>query len=363
MSSRQRAQDHTAAANFGPRAQGHVERADRHTAAAGEGVSGALHGQGIETSTPFVVEGVCGVVHVAERGDAAVARIAAAQHGVVSRAQLVAVGLSRSAIAHRLSNGRLHRVHRGVYLVGHSVPTRFGLHVAALLSCGDGAVLSHRTAAALWEFADDPGAGIDVTVFGRDCGTRNGIRVHRVRRLDPSDQTRKSLLPITAPSRTLLDLAEAVPQRHLEQAVAEALIKRLTTEAKLKRLLDRTPGRRGTRALRSLLDDARGPALTRSEAERRLLALVRAGNLPTPETNAKLGPYEIDFLWRDAHLIVEVDGYAFHSSRAAFERDRARDADLQSRGYTVLRVTWRQLTDQPHAILVQIAQLLARTSS
>jgi very-short-patch-repair endonuclease len=322
-------------------------------------VRGELRGLGVEPTTSLVIDGVSGVVLVEERDDAAVARIAAAQHGVVSRAQLVAVGLGRSAIAHRLSNARLHRVHRGVYLVGHPVPTRFGPHAAALLSCGDGAVLSHQTAAALWGFADDQGPGIDVTVAGRDCGTRTGIRAHRVRRLHPSDRTRKSLLPITAPTRTLLDLAEAVPQRHLERAIAEALVRRLTTEAKLERLLEGSPGRRGSRALRSLLDQAKGPALTRSEAERHLLALVRAGNLSPPETNARLGPYEVDFLWRQARLIVEVDGYAFHSSRTAFERDRARDAELQRGGYGVLRVTWRQLTEQPHAVLVQIAQLLA----
>lgn len=287
------------------------------------------------------------------------AAVAAAQHGVISRRQLTAVGLGRSAIAHRVAQGRLHRLHRGVYLVGHEVPARLAPEVAALLACsGAGAVLSHRTAATLWGVGP-PTEGVDVTVVGRDCGRRAGVRVHRVRHLDTRDRALRERLPITAPARTLLDLAEAIPPRDLERAVAEALVKKLTTEPQLERLLSRSPGRRGTRPLRAILDQTKGPPITRSEAERRLLDLIRAGQLPAPRTNAKVGRYEVDFLWIRQRVVVEVDGYAFHSNRAAFERDRARDGDLQARGFAVLRLTWRQITDEPHRSLVRIAQVLA----
>jgi very-short-patch-repair endonuclease/predicted transcriptional regulator of viral defense system len=295
---------------------------------------------------------------VSERGDRALAVIAAAQRGVVSRRQLTAVGLGRSAIAHRIAKGRLHRLHRGVYLLGHAVPPRLAPEIAALLSCGDDAVLSHRTAAALWGIAS-PADHVDVTVVGRDCGRRCGVQVHRVRRLDLRDRALRDRIPITAPARTLLDLAETIPPPDIERALAEALVRKLTTEAQLQRLLSRSLGRRGSRALRTILSQSSGPALTRSEAERKLLDLIRAGRLPHPQTNAKVGRYEVDFLWARQRLIVEVDGYAFHSSRAAFERDRTRDGDLQAQGFAVLRLTWRQITEEPHPVLVHIAQLLA----
>jgi very-short-patch-repair endonuclease len=164
-------------------------------------------------------------------------------------------------------------------------------------------------------------------------------------------------MSVTAPARTLLDLAAMVPIRDLERAVDEARIRRLVRPRQLLDVLDRSPGRRGAGTLRRLLDG--DPTLTGSEAETRLLALLRAAGLPPTAVNARLGHYEVDFLWREQRLLVEVDGYAYHGTRAAFERDRARDADLQARGYRVMRVTWRQLVDQPEALIARIAQALA----
>jgi very-short-patch-repair endonuclease len=293
----------------------------------------------------------------AESGDAAIARIAARQYGVVTRGQLAAAGLGRGAIEHRVAECRLHRVHRGVYLVGHVVPPPFAREMAAVLACGDGAALSHHSAASMWSLPSLEAAGVDVTVAGRDPGDRPGIRVHRTRRLHPVDVRRCQRMSVTAPARTLLDLAAMVPIRDLERAVDEARVRRLVRPRQLLDVLERSPGRRGAGTLRRLLDG--DPALTRSEAETRLLTLLRAAGLPPTAVNARVGRYEVDFLWREQRLIVEVDGYAYHGTRAAFERDRARDADLQARGYRVMRVTWRQLVDEPEALIAHIAQALA----
>jgi very-short-patch-repair endonuclease len=318
-----------------------------------------MHGQGAPGHKPIAIQSVCGAVQVSERGDRGVAELAAAQRGVVSRGQLAAIGLGRGAIGHRVATGRLHRLHPRVYLVGHAIPPRLAPELAALLWCGGNAVLSHRTAAMLWGLIDGPVRGVDVSVKGRDCGRRAGIRVHRVRHLSRDSVAIREQLPVTTPTRTLLDFAEAVGPSDLERAVAEALTRRLTDEDALRQTAERAVGRRGGRALRDLLNEAGGPALTRSEAERRLLTLIRRSGLSTPETNVKLGRYEVDFLWRPQRLVVEVDGYAFHSSRSAFERDRAKDAHLQAAGYRTLRLTWRQLTEAPEVALANLATALA----
>jgi very-short-patch-repair endonuclease len=198
-----------------------------------------------------------------------------------------------------------------------------------------------------------------VIVPGRDPGRKPGIRIHRVKSLDARETRTRFNIPVTSPARTLLDLAATHPA-HVEQALGEAYAKRLATAKELLSLLDRHPRHRGTRALRALVEADRAPARLRSEAEARLLALIRKAGLPEPEVNVREGPYVLDFLWRAHRLVVEVDGFAFHSSRAAFERDRCRDADLVARGLRVIRVTWRQIIDEPEAILVRLAQALAR---
>jgi very-short-patch-repair endonuclease len=210
----------------------------------------------------------------------------------------------------------------------------------------------------MWAFMGEQRGDVDVLVTGRDPGYVAGICIHRARRIDERDLTRRHGLPLTAPARTLLDLAEVVPERQVEQALEGALRSRLVRDADIETLLVRSPGRHGCVVLRSLLARTHGPALTRSEAEERFLALVRAARLPPPETNVRVGGYEVDFLWRDARLVVEVDGFAFHSSRAAFERDRRRDAELQAVGFTVTRITWRQISDEPEAVLVRLASTL-----
>jgi very-short-patch-repair endonuclease len=233
--------------------------------------------------------------------------------------------------------------------------------MAAVLACGRGSVISHLCAGAIWELILGHNGDVDVTTTR--ARKRPGIRVHRTTQLDPRDVRMRGAVPVTSPARTLLDVAALLPRAKLERAVAEAGAKRLASRSDLLAQLDRCAARPGAGVLRALLDQQGGPKLTRSEAERRLLDLVRAAQLPLPRVNERVGAYEVDLLWADTRVIVEVDGYAFHSSRTAFERDRRRDADLSARGFSVIRVTWRQIVDEPAVVVARISAALARASS
>jgi Transcriptional regulator, AbiEi antitoxin len=251
-------------------------------------------------------------------GDPAIARLAAAQHGVVTRAQLLSGGMSGRAIDHRITSKRLHPVHRGVYLVGHALPLPLAKETAAVLACGERAVLSHESAATLWGLSAPSGGPIDITLPSRSNRSRPGIRLHFSRRLDPKDVRHHNGLPLTAPVRTIIDLAHVLPFRDLQRAYEGAQVQRLVRPSELRSALGRSPGRRGAPAIRALLDLDLKPAPTRSEAEARLLALLRAADLPPTDVNARIGRHEVDFLWRHQRLVVEVDGFAYHAHRAAF---------------------------------------------
>jgi very-short-patch-repair endonuclease len=296
---------------------------------------------------------VCAVMH----GDRAVMELAARRHGVVTLADLAAAGLGRGAVARRVAEGRLQRLHRGVYLVGPLPGTRTR-EIAAVLACGGTAVLSHRSAAALWGMAPPWQGDVDVTVVGAQP-RRPGVRVHRARRRDPEDVARRDGVRLTAPGRTLLDVATVLDRRNLARALEEAQVQRLVTRTGLETLLDRSRGHHGAVFLGAALGRCHEPALTRSEAEARMLALTRAAQLPQPKTNVRVHGHEVDLLWPAERLIVEIDGFAFHSTREAFERDRRRDATLQAHGYRVMRVTWRQIADEPEAVIARLAAALA----
>jgi very-short-patch-repair endonuclease len=286
-----------------------------------------------------------------------VAWIAAAQRGLVTTWQLRAVGLSSSAIARRVQAGRLHPLYRSVYLVGHPVPAPLARELGVILACGIGSFLSHRCAGTRWGFLTAPDPPLEVLVVGDQ--RRGDFIVHRTRRLDLSDVTVHDGLPVTAPARTLIDLAATLGPRPLQRALEEAERLRLVRRGELTDALRRAKRRRGAATLASLVADASEPALTRSEAEERMLALIKKGGLPSPRVNARAAGHEVDFLWPEHGLVVEVDGYAFHSGRAAFERDRLRDADLAAIGLRVVRTSWRRLTREPEAVLVAVAQALA----
>jgi very-short-patch-repair endonuclease len=291
------------------------------------------------------------------RPERAIAELAAKQRGVITRAQLLELGMTRTTIDNWVKHSRLHSLYRGIFLLGHPRPIAGARQLAAVLACGRGAVLSHLSAAGLWRLLPGREGDVDVTVPGRNPGRRRGIRVHRVNALDRRDVRKLGGIPITSPARTIFDVAAVVRRRELEQALAEAYARRLARRSDFISLLARRSSLPGTRALRALLDEGT-PALTRSQAEERLLALIRTAELPAPEINVRIGRHEVDFMWRDQRLIVEVNGFRFHSSRSAFEHDRRRDAELISQGFRVIRITWRQIFDRPEALTARLAKAL-----
>jgi len=287
--------------------------------------------------------------------DAVIAELAGRQHGVVAVWQLAAAGISRDAVKHRVARRRLTRLHRGVYRLG-PVHGPLTSPMAAVLACGPAAVLSHESAAELLGIRRPERGPIHVTVPTGHPRTRNGIRVHRAR-LGPDDVTRWKGIPTTTAARTIRDLAPTLTERHLKRAIEEAQIQGHLTSHSLTEAVDQARGRKGVTALRAATTNE--PRLTRSEAERRLVELIDAAELPRPRTNQRVEGFEVDLVWPDARLIVEVDGYAFHQGREAFERDRRRDAELTAAGYRVQRVTWRQIADTREAVVARLARSLS----
>jgi hypothetical protein len=233
--------------------------------------------------------------------------------------------------------------------------------MAAVLTAGPGAVLSHRSAAALWGIRHTTSATVDVTV-SHALRPRAGLRPHRTR-LPDDEITEHDGIPTTTPPRTLLDLAAVLPKHHLERAINEAEYRRLTDPLSLDALAARYPRRQGVPKIRQLLEaGAIGHTLTRSDLEDRFLDLLDKASLPRPQINAPITlnghTLEPDCTWPHHRLVVELDGYASHSTRQAFESDRARDRLLQAAGWRVIRITWRQLHDDPHAIADEIGAML-----
>lgn len=286
------------------------------------------------------------------------ARIATRQHGIVTRAQLRDAGFSHDVIDHRIRTHRLVRVHKGVYLVG-VVPPPYAHEMAACLACGPRAVLSHRSAAVLWQILKGrPRPSVlEVTVPKGYC-RRPGLEVYRTGTLQPDEVTLLEGIPVTTAARTLYDLAGLLRGRSLERAAAEAIALRLTTFAEVRAMAERQHGRRGVGHLRAVLDLG-APRRTRSEAEERFLGLIRRSDIPCPAVNTRIGEYEIDFFWPAERLAVEVDGFTFHTSPRAFEKDRRRDAELATLGVRVVRVTWRQVTEEPHAVISRLKGALS----
>jgi very-short-patch-repair endonuclease len=287
--------------------------------------------------------------------------LAARQHGVVSRAQLLELGLRLYQIEARVRCGRLRPLHRGVYLVGPMEVPR-ARPMAAILCCGESAVLGRRSAAVQWQTMEpsaDP-KDVEVIVPPEERRQRPGVRAYRTA-LHADEVTTLHGIPITTPARTLYDLAGSIAGRDLEQVLAETLARQLTDTARIAALMKRYEDRPASRRVVALLGDDAGPALTRSAAEEALLAMIRRAQLPRPEINVRVHGHEVDLYWRKERLVAEMDGFAFHGSRRSFEADRRRDAVLAAGGLRVMRVTWRQLEGEPEALLVRLAQALIRT--
>jgi hypothetical protein len=283
----------------------------------------------------------------------------------VAGRQLRDLGLGAGAINHRVRCGRLHRRHRGVFAVGHRRLTQHGRWMAAVLALGDDAALSHVSAAALWGLRDSAAVRIHVTVptsAGREH--RDAIVVHRSRTLRGEDVARRDAIAVTSVARTLLDIAGMLARGPLERAVERSLALRLFDLLAVRALIDADPTRPGARTLDRIVATLHHePVLTRSELEGLMRDLCDAHGLPRPLVNSMVDGSEVDFFWRARRLVVETDGHETHGTRAAFERDRARDARLTMLGYRVVRFTYRQLVHEPDRVAATLAALLAQPRS
>ena len=296
--------------------------------------------------------------------DQALAELAHRQWGVVSLAQLQALGRGARAVQLRAQTGRLRRIHRGVYAIGGAALPREGRGLAAVLACGEGAVLSHTSAAVHWGLLtyDPPQPHVTAPASTRGAA---GIRLHRTRSLDARDTTIHRGIPITTLAKTFLDLAASSPKNHLEHAIGQAMRNQIYDHRAITDVLSRHHGRPGTKALRQATVD---PAFTRGDIERRFRRLCRRAGLPQPLSNhvvadADNHPHEVDFYFPAYGLIVETDGWRDHGTRVAFERDRAKDAALVAAGYTVLRFTKRQIADDPDTVAERVRAGCCRASA
>jgi very-short-patch-repair endonuclease len=295
-----------------------------------------------------------------------IAQMAEVQHGVVTLDQLGKTGLTTYAVQQRAEAGRLHRIHHGVYAVGYPLLSREGRLMAAVLACGPDAVLSHRSAAALWGLSSGGRTRIDVTAPGRRGRSPVGIDAHRHGHLRPQDRTVVEGIPCTTVARTLLDLAGVIRVRELRNAITEAEVQRVFDLTALREVIGRSRGRRGVARLRLAIDehDPRSERANRG-LERRFLDLCRRARLPQPEVNVPVDLDErqviADFLWRRQRLIVETDDRKSHHTVSAFESDRRRDQRLTLAGWRVVRCTWRQVTGEPEELIAALRALLSPT--
>ncbi len=275
---------------------------------------------------------------------------------------MVSLGFGSDAITRRLAVGRLHIVFAGVYAVGHPAIGREGRWMAAVLASGEGAVLSHRSAACLWGLRIEAPVADEVTI-SRSTGHIRGLCRHRSI-LRPDELAVHGRIPVTCVARTLFDIAARSTPWEFERAVREAEFLRLQQAPSLEEVYERRRGRRGAKLVRATLENlARLPGGTsRSGLEDRFLRFVHRVGLPAPETNVLLrlesATYEADCVWREQRVIAELDGHQAHGTRSAFERDRERDRRLQVQGWRVIRITWRHL-NQPESLARDLRGLLA----
>lgn len=284
--------------------------------------------------------------------------LAAKQHGVVARRQLLELGLSAQSIQHRLARGRLHRIHRGVYAVGRPALDREGHWIAAVLACGRGAALSYESAAALWGVGPLP-ASVEVTIPVASPRRCDGIRVHRRPNLLTTHVVVHDAISVTKPVRTAIDLATRLGPARLERMINEADRLGQFSPEGLLAALDEYPGVRGVGPLRSMLG-ARIFRLTDSELERRFLRIVAGARLPHPLTQQHVAGFRVDFFWPDLGLVVETDGLTYHRTPSQQARDRVRDQAHLAAGLTPLRFTHAQVRYESNHVAATLASLVSR---
>jgi len=301
---------------------------------------------------------VCDVLRTRGGGEGAAAWVARRQLDLITTAQLRAAGLSRGMIATRQKRGTLHRVHQGVHLFGTGAMLPGATELAAVLAAGDHGLIRRRSALSLLGATPPWDGDVEVMTVGRRPRERSGLDLHSVASLSDQDRGIQNGIPIVAPAFALLEFAAIATGDELERAIAEAYVLSLATEPQLRRTLERNARVAGAAALRAELSREGGPQWTRKEAERRMKLLLRRAGVPLALTGQPVAGFKADFFWPAQRLIVEVDGYKFHSGRWAFERDRRRDQAHIAAGYRVIRFTWRQLNDEPLRVVAVIAMAL-----
>ena len=299
--------------------------------------------------------------------DTPISKLARRQYGLVARRQLLDRGLSEEEVDLRIRSGRLHRVHAGVYAVGHTVIPRQGRWIAAVLASGADAVLSHCSAAALWMIGPNSRSRIDVTVAHRSRSSKAVCR--HVSHVPKDERTVKEGIPVTSVHRTIFDLAATASGDEVIAMIKEAEYRNLYDRLSLWDLLDRYPRKRGSRKLRFSLEriTEEPTGRKRSKLEERFAPFLRRHSLPLPRFNewVVLGSkrFQVDCHWPGTGQIVELDGWEGHGTRSAFQDDRARDRALRVAGYSVTRLTWNQLDDEPTEIAADLRGLLNQDAS
>lgn len=286
-------------------------------------------------------------------------KLAARQHGVVTRRQLLGLGLSARAVQHRIDKGRLHPVDRGVYAVGRPNLSRKGLWMAAVLGCGEGAALSYGSAAALWGIRRERRDLVEVSARSYSARQRPRVHVYRRSNLQASEIVIREGIPVTSIVRSLIDVAGRLDRTALERAVNEADRLGLIDPEALLDALTLHPGKRGVRPLRDLLGE-RAFRLTDSELERRFLHLVAEAGLQVPLTQQGLNGFRVDFFWPDLRLVVETDGLRYHRTPSQQARDHLRDQAHLAAGFTPLRFTHAQVRFEPGYVRFTLVAVVNR---
>jgi hypothetical protein len=285
--------------------------------------------------------------------------LAARQHGVVSMRQLAELGYSNGAVSRAVRSGRLHRALQGVYSVGHAGLTSHGRCMAAVLSCGNGAILSHHTGAWLWGLGGKCPKYPHVTVPARGH-RRSGVRIHHSTILETEDWLEVERLPRTSVARTLLDLAGDRNRKGLQRFVDRAERRGLLDVGAIDSLISRAGGHPGRGRLGRAIEIYRDPAFNRARSELLFLDLVKKAGLPRPAMNTFVAGHEIDAYWEVERFAVEVDGWEGHGSRASFESDPLRIEDLKLAGIDAIRITARRIERQPVAVAQRLSRHLDR---
>ncbi|MBV9335293.1 MAG: DUF559 domain-containing protein, partial [Solirubrobacterales bacterium] len=271
-------------------------------------------------------------------------------------------GVSKRAIEYRVLTGRLHPEFRGVYSVGCGELPPLAREQAALLACGEHAFLTHHTSAFIWGLRKAHPFEVELSVLGRSCASRKGIRVHRIRQIDRREVRRHDSLWVSSPARALLEIASTLSPGELASAIDDGLAAGVLKRGEVEEVLERNRPCRGAERLAAVIAHGAGAAITRSRAEGAFLTLIRDARLPTPDVNEPFGRWEADFMWRPQRLVVEIDGYGFHSGPRAFNRDHEKVLALQAAGFEVLRFTRDQVVKRPAFVVATVAAALARRS-